>query len=91
MTQTLLVFILLLTACGEMPKRSNTGRGYVRNIWMVKDCFNVTFEREDGMTFTYDFVNVPPVWSGMHATIDYTYTEGSWPCEYTAHSVQRWP
>jgi hypothetical protein len=86
------VLALLLAGCdGEKAHRSNTGRGWVRNIWVINR-FNVTFEREDGMTFTYAFGNPPAVWVGMHATIDYSYEPNSVvPCSYTAGSVQRWP
>jgi hypothetical protein len=82
----LLLPLMLLLGC--VVKQSNTGRGWVRNTWDHNGCFSVVFEREDGMVFTYDFKNQPAVWAGMHADIDYLYTESDY-CAYTAGSVRR--
>lgn len=98
-TAGIILLLLIALLCGSYgcqgakPKASNTGKGYVRNVWQKEFCTYVTFEREDGMIFVYDFNRVPPVWAGMHATIDYQYygstNEERW-CNYDAGSVQRW-
>jgi hypothetical protein len=87
-TLVLAVTVLLAVSCAP-PKRSNTGRGFVRNVWLQR-CFSVTFERQDGALFVYDFQNQPAVWTGMDATIDYEYDSYAPYCPYTAGSVTRW-
>lgn len=82
----------VMTGCCPPVKHSNTGRGIVRNVWQhTGGCYAVTFEREDGMTFVYDFANQAAVWTGMHATIDYTYNPSAYTmCPFQANAVQRW-
>lgn len=88
-----LVFLLVIAmlGCSEI-KRSNTGRGFVRNVWEQNGgCYDVTFERNaDHKTFVYSFVNHPAVWTGMEATIDYEYDTFNFGCPLTAVAVQRW-
>lgn len=83
-----LALLVLMIGCGDI-KHSNSGIGTVRNVW-DRTCYDVTFERDDGLIVVYDFVNKPAVWQGMRGTIEYDFdTSGMKICAYTAGSVWR--
>jgi len=82
-----LVLLILLTAscCGpEEPKL--IANGYVRNIWR-RNCFNVTFETDNGEIFIVSALNQPPFWAGLHGKLNGD--EGQFGCQYTNLWLER--
>jgi hypothetical protein len=91
MKRVALFLALLLPGCARETKWTATGTVLEiysrREGWVsCSDCYTVIFQQDDGIQ--YSIANVagpPPVWKGLHATIQVTWTSsgGFWHREIT--------
>lgn len=71
MKRVLLLAILLFGCQEQQASLRYHAVGYVRSIWCGRDICSVVFEGEDKSIFTIQLLEVPPVWQGLHAEIEY--------------------
>lgn len=70
----ILLLAVSLTGCSREPSQHYQVTGYVRSVWVgdgYRTPFTVLIEESNGQMRSLRFTQVPPVWLGMHCTIEW--------------------